>query len=58
LLCLPAYLNDKQDLARRVAYAWSGLSRASHHHAYELPPTSSELAAWIDTVEELTEQLK
>ena len=35
LLCLPAYLKDNADLARRVAYAWSGLSRASHHHVYE-----------------------
>ena len=58
LLCLPAYLKDNEYLARRVAYAWSGLSRASHHHVYELPPTFSELAGWIETVEELTAQLK
>jgi len=42
-------------LARRVAYTWAALSRASHHHAYELPPTRVELAGWSATVEELGE---
>jgi len=37
----------------RVSYAWAGLSRASHQHAYELSPTSSELVAWIEVVEQL-----
>src|SRR5437868_9846559 len=49
LLCLPAYLATDGDLATRVSYAWSGLSRASHHHAYELPPAAAELSDWIDT---------
>lgn len=53
LLALPAYLRRDQDLAKRVAYAWAGLSRACHQHAYELPPTADELAGWIDTVEQL-----
>ena len=47
------YLRRDQDLAKRVAYAWAGLSRACHQHAYELPPTADELAGWIDTVEQL-----
>ena len=49
MLCLPSYLGD-EDLAERTFYAWGGLSRACHHHAYELPPTASELAGWFDTV--------
>jgi hypothetical protein len=52
LLCLPSYVRD-QELARQVSYAWSGLSRACHQHAYELPPTSTELGYWMDTVEQL-----
>jgi hypothetical protein len=46
LLVLPSYLRD-QEAARDAAYAWSALSRACHHHAYELPPTASELRALI-----------
>jgi hypothetical protein len=53
LLCLRSYLRDKDGLGDRVAYAYSGLSRASHHHAYELPPTAGELANWMDTVGDL-----
>jgi hypothetical protein len=37
-----------QEAARDASYAWSALSRACHHHAYELPPTASELRALID----------
>ena len=53
LLALPVYLRREDDLAERVSYAWAGLSRACHQHAYELPPTADELAAWIATVEQL-----
>jgi hypothetical protein len=53
LLCLPAYLHGDEDLAERVAYAWAGLSRACHQHAYDLAPTASELVGWIETVEQL-----
>jgi hypothetical protein len=28
--------------------AWHGLSRAMHHHTYELPPTAAELQGWLD----------
>lgn len=51
LLCLRRYLDDG-DLAGRVAWAWSGLSRACHHHAYDMPPSASELEAWVGVVEE------
>ena len=30
---------------------WSALSRACHHHPYDLSPTRNELAGWLDAVE-------
>lgn len=38
-------------LAQRVAWTWSALSQACHHHGYELPPPLSDLLTWLDTVE-------
>lgn len=49
LLCLPTYLGDSA-LAARAARAWSALSDACHHRAYELGPTAAELRAWLDVV--------
>ena len=46
LLVLPSYLRD-QEAARDASYAWGALSRACHHHAYELAPTASELRSLI-----------
>jgi hypothetical protein len=34
------------DTGTDVAAAWHALSRASHHHAYELAPTLAELRSW------------
>lgn len=34
---------DQTLFATRAEYAWHALSRACHHHAYELAPTVSEL---------------
>jgi hypothetical protein len=42
LLTLVARRND-DGVATAAAMAWSDLSRAVHHHAYELPPTVGEL---------------
>jgi hypothetical protein len=53
LLCVDGCLPNNGDLAARARYAWSGLSRACHHHPYELPPTISELIGWVGTVEQL-----
>jgi hypothetical protein len=50
LICLREYLDD-EDLAGRVHHAWNALSRACHHHPYDLPPSAGELAAWLETVE-------
>lgn len=52
LVCLGAYL-PAGDVVSGVRAAWSGLSRACHHHVYELPPTAEELVRWLDAVEAL-----
>jgi hypothetical protein len=52
ILCLRLTLDDA-DLAARAGLAWSALRRASHHHAYELAPTVSELRGWLAVLEEL-----
>jgi len=57
-ICLPSYLHDDHELAGRVSYTWSGLSRACHQHPYELSPTSSELLSWIGNVEQLISLLR
>ena len=51
LLCLRDYVD--RDLAYLVDHAWSSLTHACHHHAYELPPTAAELGRWFETVEAL-----
>ena len=48
LLCLSSYTDD--ELADRVSYAYGGLTRACHHHAYELSPTTEEITGWLDDV--------
>jgi len=55
LICLRTYLEDT-DLAARAGHAWSALSRASHHHPYELAPTADELRGWLSVVEELIQK--
>src|SRR5262245_32061184 len=44
LLALPTFAGH--DVAAGVRAAWYGLSRATHHHTYELPPTLAELVSW------------
>lgn len=45
------------DTARRAAYAWATLSRATHHAAYELPPTQTALRGWLRLVGEVIDAL-
>lgn len=52
LICLRSYLGDP-DLAARTSHAWAALSRACHHHPYELAPTAAELRVWFAVVGEL-----
>lgn len=49
LLMLHGYLEPAQ--VQHVASAWHGLSRAGHHHAYELAPAQAELRGWVEAVE-------
>lgn len=56
LICLRTYLGDA-DLAARTAHAWSALSRACHHHPYELAPTTDELRGWLSVVGELIQKV-
>jgi hypothetical protein len=57
LICLRTYLGDA-DLAARAGHTWSALSRACHHHPYELAPTAAELQGWLAVVEELIEKTR
>lgn len=50
LLCLEEYLADP-DLAATASFAWWALSRACHHHPYELSPTFAELDRCVTAVE-------
>ena len=38
---------------QQATQLWSRLSRAGHHHHYELAPTAAELRAWLDEVRAL-----
>lgn len=51
LVCL-RMMTPEGTLPAQLHEAWGSLSRACHHHPYELAPTAEELAAWIDVVEE------
>ena len=57
LLVLPSFLRD-QEAARDASYAWGALSRVCHHHAYELPPTASELRSLIELTRRVTGAIK
>ena len=49
LICLRQYWPDKEE-AGRIHLAWVALSRACHHHPYELAPTAGELEGWFGVV--------
>jgi hypothetical protein len=46
------------DVARRVSFAWATLSRATHHHCYEMAPTAAELRRLHTEVTALLERLQ
>ena len=52
LLCLGEYIRNEQ-VAASARHAWAALSRACHHHPYEVDPSADELRYWIDTAEEV-----
>lgn len=47
------YQSEAPHLAGAAQYAWDSLSRASHHHAYELAPTHTEVRALTALVSEI-----
>lgn len=52
----------RQSIAPAVAaeaeYAWAALSRACHHHPYELVPTATELGRWVEAAEGLDTEVR
>ena len=56
LACLGHILVD-QTLVSGVRNAWHSLSRACHHHHYELVPIAAELERWIRQTERLVQAL-
>lgn len=57
MICLGMLLKDEALIAD-VRAVWSSLSRACHHHHYELAPTAAELEGWIQQTERLLTALK
>ena len=57
LLCLGEYLGDEEG-ARDARYTWVALSRACHHHVYELAPTGEELEGLMKRVGALAEAIR
>lgn len=53
LTVLQVKFAQDNDIPARADYAWNGLSRACHHHAFELTPTLTEVRHLIHLVETL-----
>jgi hypothetical protein len=53
LVCL-RMMTSTGTLPAQLHETWGALSRACHHHPYELAPTAGELGTWIAVVEEFT----
>lgn len=47
------YSEETTPVGAQSQYAWDGLTRAAHHHAYELAPTHSEVHALVAIVKNL-----
>ena len=56
LLCLGPYIGDEA-LAQEVRYAWAALSRACHHHPYEVGVGTEELEGLSQTATRLSHAL-
>ena len=56
-LGLHAYVDDWA-LVRSGHTTWSQLSRACHHHAYELAPTVDELHGWVDAAQRFCDDVR
>lgn len=56
LLVLRRYLEAEE--AWRVAELWNALSRAAHHHPYDLAPGAAEIMVWRGTAERAVSALE
>ncbi|MFR9751147.1 hypothetical protein ACL02S_08935 [Nocardia sp. 004] len=56
LIALRAFAGP--DIAARVAVLWAALSRAAHHHDYELAPSVTELRRWCEQTLALATELE
>ena len=56
LIALPTFAGTEAASTARTA--WYGLSRAMHHHTYELAPTVAELHGWHQDVTSLLPHLE
>lgn len=56
LLALDRFVDT--ELARDVTALWYALSRAAHHHAYELAPIATELRRWHSEVSAAVDKLE
>jgi hypothetical protein len=50
LTVLQVVCGHDDEIAARAHYAWTGLSVACHHHAFELAPTATEVHHLISLV--------
>jgi hypothetical protein len=57
LLCLGPYVGD-ETLARQVRYAWVMLSRACHHHPFEVCTVADSLSDAAKLTEQFRQALK
>ena len=55
--CLPAYMGDRPE-ARAADFAWTALSQACHHRAYEVGLTQDELRAHLATARAFLEAVR
>ncbi|MGQ4600466.1 hypothetical protein [Nocardia sp. R6R-6] len=55
LIALRAFAGP--DVAARVAVLWATLSRAAHHHDYELAPSVTDLRRWREQTLALAAEL-
>lgn len=55
LTVLQIAYEQEPDVAVRAEYAWNGLSRICHHHAFELTPSATEVRHLVQLVERLTD---
>lgn len=46
------------DTQYRIGVLWDALSRAGHHHHYELTPTTAEIRSWLDEARALIARLE